>query len=64
MDYYVVTMTEIYGHFESEQDAINYIAELEESDRKARDFYLKKYGYIPSDVDIPNGYYITQNPYF
>lgn len=62
--YYVVTATEIYAQCITEQEAKEHIAKLEESDKRTKEMYMRKYGHIPSDVDIPSGYYVTRNPYF
>lgn len=61
--FYVVTDSEIYAQCVSEEEAMEHIAELERKDNEARKMWMDKMGYVPSDVDIPDGYYITQNPY-
>ena len=62
--YYVVTHTEVYAECLTEQEAMEHIAELERKDDEARRMWIARLGYVPSDVDIPEGYYITKNPYF
>ena len=59
--YYVTDGRYNYRQAYSEKEAYEMIAELEKSDREAKEFWLNRLGYIPQDVDIPNGYYVTTN---
>lgn len=53
-----------YNYFESDsyEEAYKRAEEMRVHDIELRDFYMKKDGYIPDNVDIhPEGYAITTN---
>ena len=61
--YYVTDGRYNYAECISEKDANEEIARLTVNDERARKMWMNKLGYIPSDVDIPQGYYVTTNQY-
>lgn len=54
-----------YNYFQTydEDEAYRKIDELQKSDRECYERWIRRCGYIPADVDIPNGYYVTTNRY-
>lgn len=52
-----------YAECISLEEANKHIEELIENDKKCREFWMNKLGRIPDDVDIPDGYYATQNQF-
>lgn len=52
-----------YAECYSLEEANSHIKELIKHDNESRDFWMNKLGRIPDDVDIPDGYYVTQNRY-
>ena len=52
-----------YAECYSLEEANSYMKDLIKHDNESRDFWMNKLGKIPEDVDIPDGYYITQNRY-
>lgn len=50
-----------YAECYSLEEADNKIKELVESDKECREFWMNRLGRIPDDVDIPDGYFVTQN---
>lgn len=52
-----------YAECYSLEEANSHIKDLIKHDNESRDFWMNKLGRIPDDVDIPDGYYVTQNRY-
>ena len=52
-----------YNYFQThdEREANEWIVNEEKKVRELERFYMDKYGYIPENVDIPKGYYLTTN---
>lgn len=52
-----------YAECYSLEEANSHIKEMIKHDNESRDFWMNKLGRIPDNVDIPDGYYVTQNRY-
>ena len=52
-----------YAECYSLEEANSRIKDMIKHDNESRDFWMNKLGRIPDDVDIPDGYYVTQNRY-
>lgn len=60
--YHVTDGAYNYYTADSREEALAKAKELQEHDVELKDFYMKKCGYIPDNVDIhPEGYSVSTN---